>query len=410
MSMTQTQVQNVPELRFPEFSGEWLQDSLGGFFTFKNGVNADKSAYGKGHKFINVLDIISDHPITSENIIGSVTITDKEFEKNKVVYGDILFQRSSETREEVGQSNVYLDRDNPATFGGFVIRGHPRKDFNSEYFHSLLKTMKVRKDMTSRSGGSTRYNVGQESLSQTSVNLAPTLPEQQKIASFLSSVDLKIAQIGKKKALLEQYKKGMMQKLFSQELRFKDAQGNDFPDWEEKRLGEVTTSFSGGTPSSSNRAYYSGDIPFIGSGNIGANSVNQFITKDALSNSSAKMVKKGDMLYALYGATSGEVAISKINGAINQAILCVRSNEVLEYLFHYLLFKKGRILATFLQGGQGNLSAQIIKALKVDLPSKPEQQKNADFLSSIDRKIDLVSTELTRAQTFKKGLLQQMFI
>jgi len=237
--MTQTQQHNVPALRFPEFSGEWVNKKLGKFFTFKNGVNADKSKYGSGYKFINVLDIIADKPITSDSIIGSVTISEKEFEKNKVVFGDILFQRSSETREEVGQSNVYLDEIQSATFGGFVIRGHPTTEIIPGYFDALLKTSAVRKDITSRSGGSTRYNVGQASLSAVKVTVSVTLPEQQKIASFLSSADGKIEQLGKKKTLLEQYKKGMMQKLFSQELRFKDTQGNNFPDWEEKRLGGV---------------------------------------------------------------------------------------------------------------------------------------------------------------------------
>ena len=153
--MTQPETQNVPTLRFPEFDGDWESKTLGEFFTFKNGVNADKSAYGTGRKFINVLDIISEAPITSDNIIGSVEISDREFEKNEVRYGDILFQRSSETREEVGQSNVYVDHENTATFGGFVIRGRPGTTIEPEYFHNLLKTWRVRKDMTARSGGST---------------------------------------------------------------------------------------------------------------------------------------------------------------------------------------------------------------------------------------------------------------
>ena len=102
---------SVPELRFKEFNEEWKTLILGDLLTFKNGLNSDKEKYGKGIKFINVLDILNNDFITYDNIIGSVEITEKEFEKNEVSYGDILFQRSSETREEVGQTNVYLDRN-----------------------------------------------------------------------------------------------------------------------------------------------------------------------------------------------------------------------------------------------------------------------------------------------------------
>lgn len=179
----------VPRLRFPGFSGEWEDTSLGRFFTFKNGVNADKSQYGSGRKFINVLDIIAPGPITHDRILGRVNISDEEFEKNDVRFGDILFQRSSETREEVGQSNVYLDESQPATFGGFVIRGRPTEPIEPRFFDLLLKTDKVRDDMTSRSGGSTRFNIGQESLAKVPVHVPHDLEEQRKIAAFLGAVD-----------------------------------------------------------------------------------------------------------------------------------------------------------------------------------------------------------------------------
>jgi type I restriction enzyme S subunit len=223
-------------------------------------------------------------------------------------------------------------------------------------------------------------------------------------------VDTKIAQLAEKNRLLEDYKKGCMQQLFSQKIRFKDEDGNDFPDWEKKRLGEISTAFSGGTPSSSNRAYYDGDISFIGSGDISAPRVKQRISKVALTSSSAKLVNAGDLLYALYGATSGEVAISRISGAINQAVLCIRSTENTQFLFHWLRHSKEKITATYLQGGQGNLSGKIVKALRISLPHPAEQRKIADFLSALDHKIALVAGEHRQAQTFKKGLLQQMFV
>jgi len=172
--MTMQQTKSVPGLRFPNFAGEWKETPMGELLSFKNGYNAGAEQYGSGVKFINVLDIIENDFITHEKIIGSVQIAEKDFEKNKVQYGDILFQRSSETREEVGQANVYLDREKSATFGEFVIRGTPLVEFDPVFFNSMLETSKARKDITSRSGGSTRYNIGQQSLEAVLVSIAPT--------------------------------------------------------------------------------------------------------------------------------------------------------------------------------------------------------------------------------------------
>ena len=399
----------VPELRFSNFEGGWSCIALGQLLEFKNGINASKEQYGSGKKFINVLDIIKNEFITHDRIIGSVNITESEFEKNIVSYGDVLFQRSSETREEVGQSNIYLDQLKNATFGGFVIRGKKIGDYYPKFLNLSLKTPFVRKEMTSRSGGSTRYNIGQESLSKVQVYL-PSVEEQQKIAHFLSSVDQKIQQLTEKHRLLTDYKKGVMQQIFTQQIRFKDDQGNDYPEWKKLPLKEIASFFSGGTPKSSNKSFYIGDIPFIKSGEINSEKTEQFISQKALESSSAKMVEVGDLLYALYGATSGEVAVCKINGAINQAVLCIRTDENINYLFNWLRFSKDRILSTYLQGGQGNLSAQIIKELQAPIPSIDEQTKIADFLTAIDQKIQQTQTTLNQTQAFKNGLFQKMFV
>jgi len=401
--------QLIPALRFPEFEGEWEKKKLKDILEFKNGINASKDDYGFGFKFINVLDIIENDFITHDKIVGKVNVSQEIFEKNLVQYGDILFQRSSETREEVGQSNVYLDKGNSATFGGFVIRGRKIGEYDPFFFHLLLKSSIARKEITSKAGGSTRYNVGQGILSSIVLSFAG-LPEQQKISSFLTIIDSRIQALEKKKSSLEQYKKGVMQKIFTQEIRFKDADGKDFPEWEEKKLGEVCKFFSGGTPKSTNKRFYSGDIPFIGSGNISDSMVNSFITNEALNNSSAKLIECGDLLYALYGATSGEVAISKLTGAINQAVLCIRTKENKNYLFQLLKFNQEKIVKTFIQGGQGNLSAKIIKELKFSLPSRPEQTHIANFLTALDKKIALVNEQIEKTKAYKKGLLQKMFV
>ena len=189
------------------------------------------------------------------------------------------------------------------------------------------------------------------------------------------------------------------------ELRFPEFD----EEWEEKTIGKIATTFSGGTPSSTNRSYYNGEIPFIRSGEISKSSTELMINKEAISNSSAKMVEKGDLLYALYGATSGEVAISKINGAINQAVLCIRSQESATYIFNYLKMKKDQILKTYIQGGQGNLSASIIKKVDINLPYIEEQEKIGTFFSKLDRQIELEEQKLAKLEEQKKGYMQKLF-
>ena len=172
------------------------------------------------------------------------------------------------------------------------------------------------------------------------------------------------------------------------------------------KFKNICTFFSGGTPSSSNKEYYNGDIPFIRSGEIYSDKTELYINKNALDNSSAKMVENGDLLLALYGATSGNVSISKINGAINQAILCIRPNNNYSktYIKYLLDGKKDEILRKYLQGGQGNLSAEIIKSLNYAFPKKSEQEKIGRMLSLLDKKIELQTKKIEALKLFKKGL------
>lgn len=147
--------------------------------------------------------------------------------------------------------------------------------------------------------------------------------------------------------------------------------------WEQRELGEITECYSGGTPSVGNKAYYGGTIPFIRSGEINAYSTELFLTEEGFQNSSAKEVKVGDILYALYGATSGEVGISHINGAINQAILAIKPNSKYNshFIAQWLRKQKVQIVNTYLQGGQGNLSGNIVKDLVISIPKNENEQQ-----------------------------------
>ena len=182
-------------------------------------------------------------------------------------------------------------------------------------------------------------------------------------------------------------------------------------DWEERKLGEITTSFSGGTPSAGNSSYYKGDIPFIRSGEINSDKTELFLTEAGLKNSSAKMVSVGDILYALYGATSGEVGISQINGAINQAILAIKPCDGYNshFLMQWLKLQKQKIIDKYLQGGQGNLSGSIVKNLVLNVPSYEEQQKIGVFFKQLDDTIALHQRKLDLLEEQKKGFLQKMF-
>lgn len=238
----------------------------------------------------------------------------------------------------------------------------------------------------------------------------PGLDAQQKMVDAVWASDLKITALKKQRAGFEKYKLALMQKLFSGKMRFTRNDGRSFPDWREVKLGEIASTFSGGTPSVGNIRYYNGDIPFIKSAEIGRSVVEQNITECGLNACSAKLIEEGDLLYALYGATGGEVAISPIKGAINQAILCIRSDQSTEFLYQLLGYQKNRIRARYLQGGQGNLSASLIKALTLSIPILDEQRKIASCLAAFDAKLDAVDTEISIMDSFKKGLLQKLFV
>ena len=156
-------------------------------------------------------------------------------------------------------------------------------------------------------------------------------------------------------------------------------------------MGEISESYSGGTPSAGKDEYYGGDIPFIRSAEIADFKTELFLTEEGYKSSSARMVKPGDILYALYGATSGEVAVSKQKGAINQAILAILPTEKCDasFLASWLRNMKQTIVATYLQGGQGNLSGAIVKELEVPLPCVAEQKHIGFLFANLDNLITL---------------------
>lgn len=191
-------------------------------------------------------------------------------------------------------------------------------------------------------------------------------------------------------------------------IRFKGFEG----EWKASKIGDISTSYSGGTPPVGVSEFYGGDIPFIRSGEIHENKTELFLTEEGLNNSSAKIVEKGTLLYALYGATSGEVGISKIKGAINQAILAITPNKTVEkkFLSNFLQLYKKKIVSDFLQGGQGNLSGAIVKSILITYPDNiAEQQAIGNYFTSLDKQITASTSRLASLKQMKAASLQSMF-
>ncbi len=241
----------------------------------------------------------------------------------------------------------------------------------------------------------------------------PSLPEQQKIADCLGSLDGLIAAEGRKLAALRDHKRGLMQQLFPQpgetQPRLRFPEFREKGEWEESTIGSRCTSFSGGTPDTTRRDFYGGIIPFIRSAEIGRETTGLLLTEKGFDSSAAKMVARGDVLVALYGANSGEVALARVDGAINQAILCLRPEGSKAFLYHYLTHRKAWILTTYLQGGQGNLSGEIMKSVSLHFPLPEEQETIAVCLTALDTQITEQASKIDVLKQHKRGLMQQLF-
>lgn len=389
----------TPKLRFPEFKDDWTKKYLSDFMTFKNGINASKEKYGSGYKFINVLDIIQNDFITHDKIIGSVSIDVSEFKKNIVEFGDILFQRSSETREEVGQANVYLDEEAPATFGGFVIRGKKKSDFDPRFMNYLLKTSKARNEITSKSGGSTRYNVGQGTLSKVTIHIPNTVKEQEKVGAFLSQTETSIELLNKKRDILREYRKSIMQKLFSQEIRFKDDHENDFPDWGREKLGDLLLYLQPTRFLVSSTEYDDKyDIPVLTAGKtfiLGYTNEKTGIFRDKLPT----------IIFDDF-TTAFKFVDFPFKAKSSAMKMLIPTNSYLNIKFIYEAMKT----IQFPVSEHKRYWISEYQNQKIPYPTLAEQQKIVSFLSSLDKNIEYINSKIERTIVFKKGLLQKMFV
>lgn len=247
----------------------------------------------------------------------------------------------------------------------------------------------------------------------------PCLPEQQKIAEFLSTIDTVIEKQKETVSAWEERKKGVMQKLFSQEVRFKADDGSDFPDWEEKKIDDVATCFAGATPSTKIPEYWEeGTIRWMSSGEVNNGQIHDTekrISQLGFDKCSTKMVKPNSVVMALagQGKTRGMVAITRVPLCTNQSLCAIETNDDIcdDYLYQYLQTQYNNLrLISSGDGTRGGLNLKLVGGYVVVVPCLEEQQKIADCLSSLDEVIEKQKATLDAWEELKKGLLQQMFV
>lgn len=416
----------IPELRFPEFEkdGEWKLEPFNEVYVFKvtnsfsrNNLNYQVGSvknihYGDIHtKFSTLFDITKEEvPFINPDI--SIEGIDPD---NYCSEGDIIFADASEDIDDIGKSIEILDLNNEQLLSGLhTLQARQLKPKLIIGFGGhLFKSDSIRKQIRRESQGAKVLGISKGRISDINIFYPDEKNEQQKIADCLSSLDELITAHNEKLEALKDHKKGLLQNLFPQEgqtmpkVRFPEFENDG--EWELKKIEDVFDSFSGGTPKSTEKIFYGGKIPFIRSAEISKKFTELYLTDKGLKNSSAKLVNKGDLLVALYGANSGEVAISKIDGAINQAILCLRSDYSNSFTYQFLFSRKAWIVSKYVQGGQGNLSGEILKSIELSYPKKAEQLKIASFLSFIDELISEQIKKIEQLEQHKKGLMQGLF-
>ena len=403
----------VPKLRFKADDGSDYpnleETKLDTLMAFKNGINASGDKFGRGTKCISVMDILNNSCITYDVIKGEIDVDEKTLQNFTVEYGDAVFQRSSENVQDAGRANVYMDKDRPATFSGFVIRGKRIANYEPMFMNGLLNTFSVRKQIMSKAQGAQHINIGQEILSSVRVNM-PSLPEQQKIAEFLSTIDTVIEKQKETVSAWEERKKGVMQKLFSQEVRFKADDGSDFPEWEEKKLSEIFKKVI-----EKNRL----DLPPLtivqGYGTIRRDESERRIAYDEKGLKNYKAVQKDDFIVHLRSFEGG-LEIANQDGIVSPAYHVYRGNDEVHPSFYYPYFRsssfiKGKlaICVTGVRDGK-NIEMGSFDELLIPHPCLAEQQKIADCLSSLDEVIEKQKATSAAWEELKKGLLQQMFV
>ena len=413
---TKQSVSLIPKLRFKEFDGDWEIKKLGdnisiiSGFPFKSDLfsesgnklvipkNFTKNGYGNfTDKFSKyTIEKVDSKYICTENDL-LVLLTD--LTQSCELLGKPLTIKKSDGKVLLNQRVIKIDCSN-------ILR----KDFLSNFF----LTEKYHKIIKKTSSGSTVRHSSNKIIQNIKLSI-PSIPEQQKIATFLTSVDTKIQQLTTKKQLLENYKKGIMQQLFSQQLRFKNDDGLDFPDWEKIKLKEFISNFI--VPMRDKPKDLTGEIPWCRIEDfegkfLSKSKSNQGVSVETVKKMNLKVYPINTLLVSC-SANLGFCAIVKKELITNQTFIGLVPNIQkisIDYLYHIMKLSSRRLNVLSSGTTISYLSRKQFENFKIDYPSLKEQQKIANYLSAIDTKIENVQTQIEKTQAFKKGLLQQMFV
>ena len=415
----------APALRFNGFEDSWTKKDFGTIVE-KAKAKHDPQKSKEEYPCIEMESIAKESSI----ILDVFNSKDQLSIKNKFSKGEVLFGKLRPNLKKY----VIAPFDGVCSSEIWVLKG---KELSNEFLFRLIQTNKFYSSTLVTSGS--KMPRADWAYISSSTFPYPSLPEQQKIASFLSAVDKKIQQLTKKKALLEDYKKGVMQQLFSStgsvhrsgKLRFKDdtstslgaGNGNAYPDWEEKRLGDVGKTFNGLTGKTKDD--FGVGVPYIQYMQIFRSSrinPNEFgfvqLNKDEKQNK----VKFGDAFFTTSSETPKEIGTASVlldeieDLYLNSFCFGYRPNNIKllipqfsQFLLRSEVFRR-KIIPLAQGSTRYNMSKVELMKLKVDIPCNEEQQKIAAYLSSIDTKIEAVKSQITQTQIFKKGLLQQLFV
>jgi type I restriction enzyme S subunit len=419
-----TNYKNVPALRFKGFEGEWETVKFGDIFSFKRTNSFSRSLlnyengtvknihYGDIHtKFNTNFDITKENvPFINEDI-SFKNITEDDYVK----VGDLVIADASEDYKDIGKAIEIRNVDNQKLISGlhtYIARDEANRmalGFNG-YF---MKTQNMRFQIMRIATGVSVLGVSKTNLVKLEFPI-PTKPEQQKIANFLTATDTKIQQLRQKKELLNDYKKGVMQQIFKQEIRFKNDDGGDFEDWEVKKLGEVLISRN-------EKTLKSNQHEILSSTTRGLFLQSEYFTRDIASkdNTGYKILRKNQLVFSPQNIWMGNININRKYeiGIVSPSYKIFSFSNDVCVLFLNDFLKIPKMIHEYAQvSEQGasivrrNLNVELFLDIKVKLPQLEEQQKIANFLTSIDERIGKVSDEIGEMERYKKGLLQGMFV
>lgn len=393
-------VLNVPPLRFPEFSGEWEEHTLSEYLEFKNGLNPDAKRIGQGLPFISVMDILAEGVITYNSIRGKVEATDKEIDCFGVKNGDLLFQRSSETLEDVGRANVYMD-SRTAVYGGFVIRGRKIGNYVPLFFKYLLATPLARKKTCRMGAGAQHFNIGQEGLSKISLSF-PSVKEQEKIANLLSLIDERIATQNKIIEKLQSLIKGIGDKLL-----FNEA-------WTTTRLCDILTERIEKSKMNNQHEVLSSTVK-------GIYSQREYFSKDIASENNVgyKIIHLHDIVLSPQNLWMGNINYNNRFdiGIVSPSYKIYKVSPKFDKHFIASMLRTHRALYNYqLVSEQGasvvrrNLNMEAFEQLTFKIPSYDLQVKIGHTLSLLQNQLDTAFATKQAYHQQKQYLLSQMFI